>query len=83
MASRKPREPGWYPDAGDTDAERYWDGTQWHGRRMYYLWNNPPTEIPKPVSSKMSTAVRAIVMVGSVVLAIVMMCLLAWGTIGR
>jgi len=30
MASRKPREPGWYPDASDPDAERYWDGTQWH-----------------------------------------------------
>ena len=83
MASRKPREPGWYPDASDPVAERYWDGTQWHGRRRYHPFNNPPTKTPEPVSSGMSTAVWVMVMVGSVVLAIVMVCLLAWAAMGR
>ena len=83
MASRKPREPGWYPDASDPEAERYWDGTQWHGRRRYHPFNNPPTKTPEPVSSGMSTAVWVMVIVGSVVLAIVVMWLLAREAMGR
>ncbi len=82
MASRKPREPGWYPDASDPEAERYWDGTQWKGRRLYHLFNYPPTETSKPVSSGMSTAVWVMVMVGSVVLMVVMVYLLAWAAMG-
>ena len=74
---------GWFPDANDPDAERYWDGTQWHGRRMFYLFNNPPTETPKPGASGMSTAVWVMVMVGSVVLAIVVVCLLAREAMGQ
>jgi len=50
---------------------------------MFFLHNNPPTETPKPVNSGMSTAVWVMVMVGSVVLAIVMVCLLAWAAMGR
>lgn len=81
MASRKPREPGWYPDASDPVAERYWDGTQWHGRRMYYLFNKPPAELP-PVSTGLSTVVWLMVIVGSVVLVIVLVCLLARHAMG-
>jgi hypothetical protein len=50
---------------------------------MFYLFNNPPTETSKPVSSGMSTAVWVMVMVGSVVLAIVMVYLLAREAMGR
>lgn len=25
--------PGWYPDQNDPNAEVYWDGARWHGRR--------------------------------------------------
>jgi hypothetical protein len=35
---------GWYPDPGDPNAEIYWDGTRWHGRRE--ILTDQPTGQP-------------------------------------
>jgi len=43
MASRN---PGWYPDPNDDNAEVYWDGSRWHGRRNKIAQSSPPAPGP-------------------------------------
>jgi Protein of unknown function (DUF2510) len=83
MTSRKQRQPGWYPDASDPEAERYWDGTRWHGRRRFFLSNDLQAHASNPADSKMTTAVWVAVMMGSLLVAIIVMLLIVRAEIGR
>jgi hypothetical protein len=83
MTSRKPRQPGWYPDTSDPEAERYWDGTRWQGRRRFFLSNDPRADSSNPADSKMATAVWVTVMMSSLLVAIIVMLLIVRTEIGR
>jgi hypothetical protein len=77
MASQKSREPGWYGDGNDPEAERYWDGTRWRGRRMFHLYNMPPVEPPKPDACDSWFAIWLVITMAAVVAVGIAVMLLA------
>jgi uncharacterized membrane protein YeaQ/YmgE (transglycosylase-associated protein family) len=50
-------QPGWYDDAQDANAQRYWDGQQWTPRRQRKPKSAPlpPPTLPRPTELQPST----------------------------
>ena len=79
--------PGWYPDPGDPQRERFWFGTQWSDQvrspgakpppSAGSVWSQPWTPPAPAASAKRSHLVRNLAIAAAIVVIAVIIVVLA------
>jgi hypothetical protein len=68
--------PGWYPDPGDANTKRYFDGTKWTDQLAPFY---PPLQLKGPAKSQRPSRIMAIAGIG--VLCIVIVAFAIFGVV--
>lgn len=61
-----PRQPGWYDDPHDSNAQRYWDGQDWTPHRQPKQWPPPGQQPNGKPPQRSRTPIMTVAVIGAV-----------------